>query len=408
MTPLIVDPRNAGMPILYENPAEVGADRIVNAIAAYEKFGREARRPLIVCDFGTATTLDAVTAKGEYLGGAICPGVTISADALFQRAARLPRIDVRKPATVIGRTTVGAMESGLFYGYVGMVEGLVRRMSARTRRQCAVRRDRRTGRDDRREIPAIEHVDLDLTLRGLRMVWERNQSTTAARSKPTSVGRTTDISSASSVHPSSSSRRWEADGVPLKIAFEASIGISSATTARGRGAGRSASISATPTSATSSTNGGAPSAWRADPRRTANPPRRRARPAVGRHCPRISNGPPSGSAAHARPARSARKPTRSSISVSHELDVVREAANGLRGEARRQAIARLTALDEQLLQAARASIDAAAHAAIEREADEELSGFRERMPDDAYRRARAAAIDRLIRQRLGLPVLTYE
>ena len=94
--------------------------------------------------------------------------------------------------------------------------------------------------------------------------------------------------------------------------------------------------------------------------------------------------------------------------VSHELDVVREAANGLRGEARRQAIARLTALDEQLLQAARASIDAAAHAAIEHEADEELSGFRERMPDDAYRRARDAAIDRLVRQRLGLPVLTYE
>ena len=94
--------------------------------------------------------------------------------------------------------------------------------------------------------------------------------------------------------------------------------------------------------------------------------------------------------------------------VSHELDVVREAANGLRGEARRQAIARLTALDAQLLQAARASIDAAAHAAIEHEADEELSGFRERMPDDAYRRARDAAIDRLVRQRLGLPVLTYE
>src|SRR6185295_10599209 len=93
---IVVDPAvNAGMPILYDNPAEVGADRIVNAIAAYEQFGRTSGRPLIVCDFGTATTLDAVTAKGEYLGGAICPGVTISADALFQRAARLPRIDVR-------------------------------------------------------------------------------------------------------------------------------------------------------------------------------------------------------------------------------------------------------------------------------------------------------------------------
>ncbi len=95
----------------------------------YEQFGGNGR-PLIVCDFGTATTLDAVSGAGEYLGGAICPGVTISADALFQRAARLPRIEVRKPETVVGRTTVGAMESGLFFGYVGMVEGLVRRMDA--------------------------------------------------------------------------------------------------------------------------------------------------------------------------------------------------------------------------------------------------------------------------------------
>src|SRR5262245_4274558 len=111
---VIVDPAsNTGMPILYDNPWEVGADRIENAVAAYEQFGRSARAPLIVVDFGTATTLDAVTAKGEYLGGAICPGVQISADSLFQRAARLPRIDVRKPARIVGRTTVGAMESGL-------------------------------------------------------------------------------------------------------------------------------------------------------------------------------------------------------------------------------------------------------------------------------------------------------
>src|SRR5207247_4161526 len=101
----------------------------VNGVAAYEKFGRGTSRPLIVVDFGTATTLDAISAKGEYLGGAICPGVQISADALFQRAARLPRIDVKKPPRIVGRTTVGAMESGLFYGYVAMVEGLVRRMS---------------------------------------------------------------------------------------------------------------------------------------------------------------------------------------------------------------------------------------------------------------------------------------
>src|SRR5205823_4132730 len=103
--PITVDPaRNTGMPILYENPSEVGADRIVNAVAAYERFGRGAPRPIIVVAFGTATTLDAISAKGEYLGGAICPGVQISADALFQRAARLPRIEVRKPAAIVGRT----------------------------------------------------------------------------------------------------------------------------------------------------------------------------------------------------------------------------------------------------------------------------------------------------------------
>jgi type III pantothenate kinase len=179
--PLIVDPRKAGMPILYENPDEVGADRILNAIAAYEMFGREARRPLVVCDFGTATTLDAVTAKGEYLGGAICPGVTISADALFQRAARLPRVDVRKPLTVIGRTTVGAMQSGLFYGYVGMVEGLMRRMSGELGGNALCVATGGLAATIASEIPAIEQVDLDLTLRGLRMVWERNQSITAAR-----------------------------------------------------------------------------------------------------------------------------------------------------------------------------------------------------------------------------------
>jgi type III pantothenate kinase len=176
LKPLLVDPAgNSGMPILYENPAEVGADRVVNAIAAYERFGRHAGRPMIVCDFGTATTLDAVTAKGEYLGGAICPGVTISADALFQRAARLPRIDVRKPETVIGRTTVGAMESGLFYGYVGMVEGLVRRMSEELGGHALCVATGGLAAVIAPETSLIEHVDVDLTLHGLRIVWERNQ-----------------------------------------------------------------------------------------------------------------------------------------------------------------------------------------------------------------------------------------
>jgi type III pantothenate kinase len=172
---LIVDPAtNTGMTILYENPAEVGADRIVNAIAAVEQFGSDGR-PMVVCDFGTATTLDAVSAKGEYLGGAICPGVTISADALFQRAARLPRIEVRKPAAVVGRTTVAALESGLFYGYVGMVEGLVRRMSAELGGNALCVATGGLAAMIAPETSLIDHVDIDLTLKGLRIVWERNR-----------------------------------------------------------------------------------------------------------------------------------------------------------------------------------------------------------------------------------------
>ena len=173
---LIVEPGvNTSMPILYENPAEVGADRIVNSIAAYERFGRSVSRPMVVVDFGTATTLDAITAKGEYLGGAICPGVQISADALFQRAARLPRIDVRKPSRVIGRTTVGAMEAGLFWGYVGMVEGLVRRMSDELGGGALCIATGGLAEVIAPETSLIEHVDADLTLHGLRLVWERNQ-----------------------------------------------------------------------------------------------------------------------------------------------------------------------------------------------------------------------------------------
>jgi type III pantothenate kinase len=173
---LIVDPTsNAGMPILYENPADVGADRIANSVAAYEQYGRPRGLPLIIADLGTATTFDAVTASGEYLGGVICPGPQIAADALFQRAARLPRVEVRKPASVIGRTTVGAIESGLFYGYLGMVEQLVRRMTDELggRTTCIA-----TGGLASLIVPETSvfvAVEPDITLHGLRIVWQRNR-----------------------------------------------------------------------------------------------------------------------------------------------------------------------------------------------------------------------------------------
>jgi type III pantothenate kinase len=174
--PLNVEPAvNGGMPILYDSPSEVGADRVVNGIAAYEQYGLADRRPVIVVDFGTATTFDAISAKGEYIGGVICPGPQISADALFQRAARLPRIEVRKPDRVIGRTTVGSMQAGLFWGYVDMVEGLVRRMRAELGGDPVVVATGGLAVLVAAETTGIHHVDIDLTLRGLRIVWERNQ-----------------------------------------------------------------------------------------------------------------------------------------------------------------------------------------------------------------------------------------
>src|SRR5688572_1140636 len=175
-TALVVDATNAGMPVRYSPIGDVGADRIVNAVAAREKYGRTSATALIVVDFGTGTTFDVVSAEGEYLGGVICPGINISAEALFQRAARLPRVEVRKPRTVIGQNTVDAMQSGLFFGYVEMVDGLVRRMRVELAGGEGAVVIATGGLADiiSGESAAIQHVDANLTLNGLRLIWERS------------------------------------------------------------------------------------------------------------------------------------------------------------------------------------------------------------------------------------------
>ena len=171
--PLIVGPgTKTGLPVRIENPHEVGADRIVNAVAAVAKYGK----PVIIVDFGTATTFDAVSAKGEYLGGAIAPGIGISAEALFTRTSKLPRVEIRKPAHVIGRSTVEAMQSGLYYGYAGLCDRLIAEMIATYR--PAKPRVIATGglaAAFAEESKFIDAVDENLTLDGLRLLWEKNR-----------------------------------------------------------------------------------------------------------------------------------------------------------------------------------------------------------------------------------------
>jgi len=170
--PLVVEPGvRTGMPILYEPPGDVGADRIVNGVAAFAAYGG----PVIVVDFGTATTFDVVTKKGEYVGGVICPGVGISADALFQRAARLPRVDLRNPGKVIGRSTVGSIQSGLYFGYAAMCEGIIGRIRAELAEPARVVATGGLAQSLASDIPSIEAVDPVLTLTGLRLIWERNR-----------------------------------------------------------------------------------------------------------------------------------------------------------------------------------------------------------------------------------------
>ena len=175
--PLLVTPVNAGIPVRYTPATDVGADRIVNGVAAWERYGKAGGVPLIIVDFGTGTTFDIISHRREYLGGIICPGIGISADALFQRAARLPRVEVRKPPATIGQSTVDAIQSGLFFGYVEMVDGLVRRVRAELERgdEAVVIATGGLAVVLASETTSIQHVDVDLTLHGLRLIWERNQ-----------------------------------------------------------------------------------------------------------------------------------------------------------------------------------------------------------------------------------------
>jgi type III pantothenate kinase len=171
-TPLVVDAAlQTGIRIQYDAPHEVGADRIVNAVAVCQRYGA----PACVVDFGTATTFDALSAEGVYLGGAIAPGIGIAAEALFQQTAKLPRIDLLRPPAVIGKNTVQSMQSGMLFGYVGLVEGMVTRFRAELGPDMKVIATGGLASLIAKETEVIDAVDPWLTLEGLRLIWSLNQ-----------------------------------------------------------------------------------------------------------------------------------------------------------------------------------------------------------------------------------------
>jgi type III pantothenate kinase len=182
VSPLVVGPGiRTGMPILYDNPREVGADRIVNAIAAYHAF----RHSTIVVDFGTATTFDYISERGEYMGGVITPGIMISCEALFHKASKLPRVEIfGRPTTVLAKNTIASMNAGIVFGYAGLVEGIITRIKREVKTDPKIVATGGLATLIASECPAIEHVDDYLTLKGLKLIFDRNQKSGTTRQEP--------------------------------------------------------------------------------------------------------------------------------------------------------------------------------------------------------------------------------